>query len=858
LKAGVTAKPKKAAAIRFGWFVSNLVVRRPRLLGALLALLVVCCAVVSVWRLRLDSEVLNLLPDRFSSVNGLIAYNKTFAQARELTFVLWREDGDADLLETHQQEFADALAAQDWVTRIFYRSPLETQSGLETFDRVLGPLLYQLESAEFSEALESLKPEPLAARLENLKEGIAGGSPKAEVQAAFDPFGLAARALAPMQGGVPIERGQPLASADGKTRLVLAVTTNKDLDALTCKRIMEQVNAFITAQRDGWGDSASEVGVTGRTPFVAEISESMRSDVQITLASSAILVAILFFVAFGRLSPLAGIGSVLLIACAVALAFGGLLFGALNILTVGFCAILIGLGVDFGVLLYARYQQCLEEGDDRANAIANCIQELSPSILYGALTTGLAFLTLILSESPGFTQLGVLIAVGVVVCAFLMLVVMFLFVRKPSTPRWGDPLYRASLALLNRWQMGPRLPAIVGLLVFGAFLALAISPVPKLPFDADPRSLEPTVSNAGAALRQIEKGMGRVGEPFIVMMHSDNASDFRADWVQMHTHLTRLKDEGRILNFYSPAPMVIDPAQFAKNSTIARAFFEANPDFTNQLESIVRDAGFDAEALAGGFAQVSRVAELAKDGTLPDWHATLPGESPWLFLVERYFALEPNLAVGFVTPKDKVDSPQEAAAVRAMIEEAGVPVVLTGWTFTLMDLIPWTQRELVLLTSLVLGCIALLLAISYREWKCWAIHLTALIFAFSGMVASLKLLNQPVTLLNVLAFPLVLGVGVDYGLHTLLSIRGAGGDMRHVAVVLKSVLLGSLTTVAGFGSLAWSNNPSLTSLGIVCAVGVLWCIAVTACFVLPMYLWTHPASRETPSDEEPVVLPRHS
>jgi len=444
-----------------------------------------------------------------------------------------------------------------------------------------------------------------------------------------------------------------------------------------------------------------------------------------------------------------------------------------------------------------------------------------------------------------------------VACAFLMMGLLFLFIRKPAAPRWRDPLYRGSLALVNRWQRYPRLPSITAIVVFGAFLAIAISPEPPIPFDADPRSLEPTVSDAGTALSRIENGMGRKGEPFILMVEAPDAKTFQERWHALHDHLAELKEEGRILGFYSPAPMVGNPAWFRANAEKARAFFDANPDWRKLVEQGMTELGFNPEGFTNAFGLVERVRELSTESEAPDWHQLLPKDSSWLFLVERYFAIDNRVGGGFETPATSIESPEDARDIRTMIEAAGVPVVLTGWSFTLMDLIPWTERELVLLTSLVLAAIAVLLGLSYREFKCWWIHLTALILAFGGMMATLKLLGQPITLLNVLAFPLVLGVGVDYGLHTLMSMRGSGGDMRHVAVVLKSVLLGGLTTIAGFGSLGWSNNPSLSGLGIVCAIGVVWCLLATLFFVLPTYLWTHPAIRTKPNDsderEQPVV-----
>jgi predicted RND superfamily exporter protein len=104
------------------------------------------------------------------------------------------------------------------------------------------------------------------------------------------------------------------------------------------------------------------------------------------------------------------------------------------------------------------------------------------------------------------------------------------------------------------------------------------------------------------------------------------------------------------------------------------------------------------------------------------------------------------------------------------------------------------------------------------------------------MLASLKVLGVALNLFNILAFPLVLGIGVDYGIYVVGAMR-AGMDLRRsLRSVVKPVLLSGLTTTAGFASLALAKNPALQGLGIVCALGVAWCLVSTFFFILPACL----------------------
>src|SRR5205823_11156134 len=114
---------------------------------------------------------------------------------------------------------------------------------------------------------------------------------------------------------------------------------------------MRQVNAFCATARQGWNGGPLEVLVTGRSAYVSEISLSMRYDILATLLGSTLLVGSIFFIGFRRWLPLIGMGFSLLLSCLVALALGLLILGKLNMVTVGFCAILVGLGVDFAILI---------------------------------------------------------------------------------------------------------------------------------------------------------------------------------------------------------------------------------------------------------------------------------------------------------------------------------------------------------------------------------------------------------------------------------------------------------------------------------------------------------------------------
>ncbi len=105
------------------------------------------------------------------------------------------------------------------------------------------------------------------------------------------------------------------------------------------------------------------------------------------------------------------------------------------------------------------------------------------------------------------------------------------------------------------------------------------------------------------------------------------------------------------------------------------------------------------------------------------------------------------------------------------------------------------------------------MAVAYRRWEPLLIHTLSLIFAIAACVALLKLTNTRINMLNALAFPLILGVGVDYGMHVLLAMLEGKELTIGLTTVVKPLVISGLTTIAGFGALIFAQNPALKGLG---------------------------------------------
>ena len=814
---------------------TRIALRRPvaTLIAAFLLAALAIGVIVS--RGRIDSNVLNLLPQKFDSVQALKLYDQAFSQANEVTFALWDEKGETDL-DGFSEHFGEALRREPWVVRVMDRSPMETETGVAEIQLLAVPLLLNLPPEAFAAALKNLAPEALTTRLARKRAEIEAGSPRAEMELQFDPLGVVVPAMKPLASSFSPDAGRPLASPDGTLRVAIAVTNQNGLDADTCQAMMRQVDDFVTRVRASWEGQAPEVLVTGRTAYVAEMSLGMKDDILWTVAGSVIFISGIFSLAFRRLRPLLAIFVVLALCCLGAVASGVLIFGELNVITMGVCAIMIGISVDFGMIFYGTYQTLRTQGVPHEQAALETVKLLGRGIFFGAATAACAFATLLLSESPGFIQLGTLIGLGVMLSAGLMMTLFFVLVGGAHRASGPDFIFIATRHYLDRLCRNPKPALLFGVAALALLNLYAYGPVGKITVESDPKSLEPAGSRAGFALRTITGKLPAAGvEPVLAFIQSKDAGAFYRQWHAARERWEQAQAKGLIGKATTPAAFVPDPARVEANLRQLHGvdFGAAREAFARGLEH----EGFARESFEPAFGLLGSLETLSRGDLTPiDWRKTLPTSSSWVFVLDRFLSTTPNVGVAYLFPNKTLASAQEQAQLREAALGEGVEAHLTGWSYVMADLIPWAKTRLVMLSALMLGVITLVLAFLYRAVVPLLVLLGSLALSVGMMIAGLKLTGIPLNLFNVLGFPLVLGIGVDYGIYTVLAVRSREGAAE-LATVIKPIFLSGVMTIAGFGSLMLATHPALKSLGLVCALGVSCCLFSTFFFVLPAYLW---------------------
>ena len=795
----------------FSRSLAYLAVRRPALLIAAALMLLLAAIFLFQTRQSFDSEILNLLPSNAASVRGLKIYNSQFNSSRELAFLVETPDGtDAGLAD----DFVEELGAQPWVLRMLDASPMESQKGRETLHALAAPLILGQNDEDFDRTVEKLEPNALRTRLQSLANKAQAGSPLARIELENDPTGLIAPLAGTLSQKLSMAGNIDLVSADGKSRIVPVIARMPSIDSGECSALMQKVRAFVEKFRSKPG--APQISVTGRSAYVDEIASAMQRDIALTSLVSIAFVTLLFWFSFRSLVPLAGSVLILAWSCVISLAFGSLVFDKLNVVAMGFCSILVGLGDDFSLLLYQRYVGARTQGLTRQEAIADATRHGTPGILWVALTTGLGFASLLFSGSAGFAQLGVLIAIGVLSSALGMIFFMPLFERKiPSNKT--DPVWKLCCRLMeSKWTFR------LGGLLLAVSLLVAFSPWRMLHFDTSTHSLEPRDIPAAKALARLMEFFPTTFEPVMVVV--PGPADHQA-LVELDEKLSALQHSGLITKFSTPSALVQDPAQLKRN--LARL---QTVDWDG-LDRAVADAGRNAGLQPGTLDPATRLLTcLQSNRPLAE---QLPAISPWWFVLDRMLAPASGDVIYYIQVPHGSDT-----TARQTLENSITAIVpsalVTGWSEMLNDLVPWATRELLVFGGAVIGIILVILLVIYKNPLVLALHLATLFLAMCGTVATLKISGHPINLLNVLAFPLILAVGVDYGVHLILAAREKGDKKTNLTTVMKPVLISALTTITGFGALILAKNPALTGLGFVCATGVAWCLAASFLFLAPL------------------------
>ncbi|MGV3663319.1 MAG: MMPL family transporter [Prosthecobacter sp.] len=784
----------------------------------LFVLLVLVAGWFGVSRLDFDVDPLSLLPQELPGLEGTRLLRE---QKRDLLLVAVQAE-DPELVGVVADALAEHLAAKpELCAKVRSQSLLQSDPAI--IAEVVAYLWLNAPPQEVARLEAALAPASLPALLAKAKES-AGAS--LDLQSAtlsgYDPLGLARGALQLLGGGGDVSgmMGDEFSSADGTLRLLFVTPPG---EALADYRA---ANAWLTRikqeVREKWLPAQGElpgvkIGFTGDPAFQAEIATGMESDMRQGIGVVTFIVGFLFWLLHRSVKPLFWLLLAILCANLLTLGTAGAVYGSLNVMSMGFAAIMTGLIEDFGVIGLHFAREHPGEGYSRI------WRRALPGVMWSAVSIAAVFGMLGLSQLPGIAQLGVLSALGVVIGAAVMLFGFLPLGMKSGTLQEHHGATRVAL----------RMQGVMGWLVAVALIAatvlLSVRGFPRMDFGS--AVLRPEKSEAFDVFEDIEKRMldasmgTEPGRNVPLIFAAQDAASLRESMTRTGKALQSDEVETSVL----PLALIPDgPAQKANHHTL-----QVLGSRQAELRQAVDSAGF------------TEVAFTLTDKVLAQWREwnstkiTAVGPVwPTPVMLENLGGIvskhEEHGWMALGTVRLAPGRTLENAAVLHEVEK--IPGAHpAGWAFLRTSLEPLLKKE-ILRVCVPTAVIALVLFfLVFHGWR-------ERVFAFLTLAASGWILlggmtaaNLTWNLMSVGAVPLCLGLGLDFTIHVLHALREPDATRERVASLGRSLAYCGLSTGLAFGALAAGSNRGLITLGMTAMTGVL-AVLVTAAFALP-WVW---------------------
>jgi hopanoid biosynthesis associated RND transporter like protein HpnN len=614
------------------------------------------------------------------------------------------------------------------------------------------------------------------------------------------------------------------------------------------------------------------VGLTGEP--VLDYDQMMQSEKDATLASivSLVLCALIFIYGYNETGRPFKATLCLVVGLAYTLAFAALTIGHLNILTVTFVPMLIGLGIDYGVHLITRYEEELRHGKTAEAAMTKALVFTGQGIFTGALTTAGAFLAMAFTNFKGIQEMGIICGGGLLVCFIPMMTllpVMLLRGRQNVIDhRATEDEARARIE--NIWLQRPAL--VLG--ITAGLCVAALFEARKVHFDYNLIKLQnPSLSSVVFAHKLVDLADKSLLYGAVIVDSLTNAVDlaeklrklpmvadieppFYGDFLKDQSEKLRLvgqiKQQVATLAFNPPDPRPVDVYDLSRTlyglyGYLGNALDEVGtnePALTRQLVAL-RQAIEDLRKamLAGGTSALEEHAQklaqfqqaLFSDliGTFQflqhqDNSAPLRVEDLPPAVHNEFVGVTGKLLLQ-VYPKNDVwerDNQEKFVAALRTVDPnvTGTPVQLYEYETVMKD--SFVQAAWYSLTAIVF-----LVFLHFRSIGSVILALLPVGIGVIWLAGLMSWFGIPINLANIMTLPLVIGIGVTNGIQILNRFaeeRTPGILSRSTG---KAVLVSGLTAIAGFGSFILAKHRGMHSLGCLMAMGIAACMIAGLTFL---------------------------
>ena len=586
---------------------------------------------------------------------------------------------------------------------------------------------------------------------------------------------------------------------------------------------------------------------------------TIKQNIGVTVIMSLVMVLAILWLALRSIRIMLAVVVTVAVGLAMSAAAGLILVGAFNLISIAFFTLFVGLGVDFAIQFSVRYRAERHEHRALGAALQSAAAKAGIPLALAAVAIAMGFISFMPTDYLGLSELGEIAGIGMVVAfvaSVTLLPALLTILNPPGEP---NPIGLAVLAPVDRFMARHRLP-IVAITILAVTLASPL--LLYLPFDFNPLHLQnPKVESVATYLAL--KSDPQTGANAIEIEADDLASaDAMAHRIGSLPQVSRTMTLSSLIPSYQDEKIKLIQAAAAKiDAALNPEKVEPPPsdqdnieDLSGTSESLLKSAasgdtaGADAaRRLAGLLSKLAAAQPSARaraQSAIADplrqslsqlrqelrprrvGMGTLPSE-----ITREWVAPDGRYRVEVLPSGDPENTDTLRSFVTAVLD---IAPDATGPAVSLFEAGKTVIRAFIISGVFALSAITVILFVALR--RVGDVMLTLIPLLVAGMV-TLELcvvFHLPLNFANIIALPLLLGVGVAFKIYYIMAWR-AGKTGLLQSSLTRAVLFSAMTTATAFGSLWLSSNPGTSSMGRLMALALV-CTMAAAVFFQPLLM----------------------
>jgi uncharacterized protein len=598
----------------------------------------------------------------------------------------------------------------------------------------------------------------------------------------------------------------------------------------------------------------ARVRLTGPVPMNDDEFATIKENAVLNAALTIAVVLVILWLALRWMRIIFAVFVSLVVGLSATAALGMLLVGTLNLISVYFAVLFIGLGVDFGIQFSVRYRAERHEVDGLYEALLHAGRRAGAPLTLAALATAAGFLSFLPTAYRGLSELGLIAGFGMLI-AFISSITMLPALLSRLKPRSEPyPLGYAFLApvdiLLERYR--------VPILIVTALVILGASPLLFwLRFDFNPMNLRNPNVESVATYLQLEKEQGGGANDIQALEPTLAQADQAAAKLRALPQVARVVTLSTFIPDHQQQklPLIQSTAKTLDPALSPRTISPPPTDAENVaiINSTVNALNRLADGAPGpGAAAAKRLAAdmtaLASADQATRQRAETAFVQPLRTVLDDLRNLlrahevtrdnlPPELVSQWITPDGRArleigpsGNADDNATLRAFAHDvqSAEPNATEG-PISILE-----ARRTIIIAFLEAGAyallsIAVLLWITLRRVGDVLLTLIPLLAACVVTLEICVVIDMPLNFANIIALPLLLGVGVAFKIYYIMAWR-AGQTRLLQSVLTRAVTFSACTTATAFGSLYFSSDPGTSSMGKLLAISLLTTMTAAALF----------------------------